>query len=97
MGAVDVAEIQSKLCYKLAKSTFTFFIVVCLYKLLLITYALLLIVDIAADVLVGSIVEELMLSLENEHQEIVHRKTLEVSRIVKEFLVDTYQTWWASE
>ena len=51
MGAVDVAEIQSKLCYKLAKSTFTFFIVVCLYKLLLITYALLLIVDIAADVL----------------------------------------------
>ena len=38
-----------------------------------------------------------MLSLENEHQEIVHRKTLEVSRIVMEFLVDTYQTWWASE
>ena len=74
MGAVDVAEIQSKLCYKLAKSTFTFsFIVVCLYKLLLITYALLLIVDIAVGVLVGSIVEELMLSLENEHQEIVHR------------------------
>ena len=66
------------------------------YKLLS-TYALLLIVDIAADVLVGLIVEELMLSLENEHQEIVHRKTLEVSRIVKEFLVDTYQTWWASE
>ena len=65
--------------------------------MLLITYALLLIVDIAAGVLVGLIVEELMLSLENEHQEIVHRKTLEVSRIVMEFLVDTYQTWWAAE
>ena len=48
------------------------FVVVYSYKLLS-TYALLLIVDIAADVLVGLIVEELMLSLENEHQEIVHR------------------------
>ena len=72
------------------------FIVVYSYKLLS-TYALLLIVDIAADVLVGLIVEELMLSLENEHQEIVHRKTFEANKIVEECLVDTYQTWWASE
>ena len=65
-------------------------------KLRLITYALLLIVEIAADALVGWIVEELMCLLENEHQEIVHWKTFEVSKIAREFLVDTYQTWWAS-
>ena len=99
MGALDVAKMKRKLYCNLAITTKSLHLSLNFHgsmKLRLITYALLLIVDIAADVLVGLIVEELMLSLANEHQEIVHRKTFEVSKIVKEFLVDTYQTWWAA-